>query len=123
MADFCKDCSIENFGEDFWDLAKLISVDEMGEPEFEAGNKLYQELCEGCGPVIVNARGERQLYEDSGNKKPDNPPAKVADLSTTKPLKGWDTEFMPEINPRETHENQSQTSTKDHYYSPLLDFS
>lgn len=37
MADFCKDCSIEIFGEDFHELAGLV-------PE----RKTTSALCEGC---------------------------------------------------------------------------
>lgn len=37
MADFCKQCSIDNFGEDFGDLAGLCQPGEVVEA-----------LCEGC---------------------------------------------------------------------------
>lgn len=50
MADFCKQCSIDNFGEDTKDLA------------YERPRKLqpgegWVELCEGCGPIIVDDDG------------------------------------------------------------------
>ena len=48
MADFCKQCSIDNFGEDFGELAKLGS-----DPDGE-----YAALCEGCGATYVNHSGE-----------------------------------------------------------------
>lgn len=48
MADFCKDCSIELFGEDFNDFAGLCKENEM----------IYV-LCEGCGWVYVNHFGAR----------------------------------------------------------------
>lgn len=47
MADFCKQCSIENFGEDFGDLANLCGIGKFG-----------FELCEGCGCTIINRDGE-----------------------------------------------------------------
>lgn len=52
MADFCKQCSEENFGEDSKDLAGLGD-----------GTKLksgygWPALCEGCGIIIVNDIGE-----------------------------------------------------------------
>lgn len=46
MADFCKQCSIEQFGEDFHDLAGLC------EP-----NELVIAICEGCGFVDVDHEG------------------------------------------------------------------
>jgi len=46
MADFCKQCSIEVFGEDFGDLRGL------GSP-----NVIYSTICEGCGPTIVRFDG------------------------------------------------------------------
>lgn len=52
MADFCKQCSEEIFGEDFEDLKGLGN-----------GRKLkpldgWVTICEGCGPTIVNEKGE-----------------------------------------------------------------
>ena len=46
MADFCKQCSIEIFGEDYNDLAGLC----------EKGS-IISELCEGCGPCYVDYTG------------------------------------------------------------------
>lgn len=43
MADFCKQCSIDLFGEDFKELA---------------GEGRRMGLCEGCGIVIVDPEGE-----------------------------------------------------------------
>lgn len=51
MADFCHQCSVENFYEDFKDLAGLSD---------EAATKrgLFPVvLCEGCGPCQVNHDG------------------------------------------------------------------
>lgn len=48
MADFCKQCSIDNFGEDFGDL-------KLG--PLEPG-KYWVVLCEDCGPIQVNQEGE-----------------------------------------------------------------
>lgn len=51
MADFCKECSIKIFGEDFHDLAGLISEEKVKEGFGVAA------ICEGCGPVLVNHEG------------------------------------------------------------------
>ncbi len=50
MADFCKACSIELFGEDGKDLANL-----GGHPSLGMG---WKALCEGCGFILVNEDGE-----------------------------------------------------------------
>lgn len=50
MADFCKQCSIDTFGEDFHDMAGL------GPAGCEA-EWLCQVLCEGCGPTMVDQSG------------------------------------------------------------------
>jgi len=47
MADFCKQCSIENFGEDYGDLAQL-----RPEVKLEDGEG-FAVLCEGCGSALV----------------------------------------------------------------------
>ena len=52
MADFCKQCSIEQFGQDFGDLSGLCT-------EMDNEHNLYPTvLCEGCGPTQVNYLGE-----------------------------------------------------------------
>ena len=48
MADFCKDCSIELFGEDFKELANIAREGEAA-----------QVLCESCGYIWVNSKGEK----------------------------------------------------------------
>ena len=48
MSDFCKQCSIYMFGEDFKDLANLITKDY----------KIATVICEGCGVIEVNKEGE-----------------------------------------------------------------
>jgi hypothetical protein len=48
MADFCKQCSIENFGEDFGDF-------KTSEPLEEGFG--YWVLCEGCGAALVTQDG------------------------------------------------------------------
>lgn len=51
MADFCRDCSIETFGEDFGDHAGHST-----EADTKAG--LYPTvICEGCGIVQVDHEG------------------------------------------------------------------
>lgn len=52
MADFCKQCSIETFGEDFEDMKGLVTEAEYGE------GYLACVLCEGCGSIQVNPEGE-----------------------------------------------------------------
>ena len=46
MADFCKQCSEEIFGEDHEDLKGLC------QPGY-----VYHALCEGCGPCWVDPEG------------------------------------------------------------------
>lgn len=51
MADFCKQCSVEMFGQDFGDLANISK-------EQDTANKKYPVvLCEGCGPIQVDHEG------------------------------------------------------------------
>lgn len=45
MADFCKQCSIALFNEDLGDFRNAGAPDTF-------------EVCEGCGPTVVNADGE-----------------------------------------------------------------
>ena len=47
MADFCKQCSEENFDEDFNDLAGLCDEDQI-----------VDVLCEGCGRTFVDPTGK-----------------------------------------------------------------
>ena len=51
MADFCKQCSIDTFGEDIGDLAGLMSASQA------ATGHLVPALCEGCGPTYVDHLG------------------------------------------------------------------
>lgn len=61
MADFCKQCSITNFGEDFNDLAGLST-------EADTQRGLYAVvLCEGCGPTQVDHTG-RCIVSDCAEK-------------------------------------------------------
>jgi hypothetical protein len=53
MADFCKDCSDQLFGEGYCDLEGLITEEEVKQG---LGASV---LCEGCGPILVNHLGER----------------------------------------------------------------
>ena len=52
MAEFCKQCSIEHFGQDFGDLAGLIS-----DYEVERGLGACV-ICEGCGFIQVDHEGK-----------------------------------------------------------------
>lgn len=51
MADFCKQCSEDKFGEDFKDLAYITAVDDWKE------GKAAVVICEGCGPIQVDPDG------------------------------------------------------------------
>jgi hypothetical protein len=61
MADFCHQCSIELFGEDFKQLAGLGDGSKL-EPDYG-----WPALCEGCGPTIVDDEG-KCLYADCMRK-------------------------------------------------------
>lgn len=53
MADFCKECSEEIFGEDLGDLTDLCKENEM-----------ISVLCEGCGYIYVDHKGIRVSSKD-----------------------------------------------------------
>lgn len=56
MADFCKQCSIENYNEDSGDLRGIAKRDLTSEEKL-MGNG-WPALCEGCGPTIVDDEGK-----------------------------------------------------------------
>ena len=58
MADFCKECSEKLLGEDFRDLAYIVS-----EEQYLRG-KAANVLCEGCGWIVVDHNGKRLEIED-----------------------------------------------------------
>lgn len=51
MADLCKQCSIETFGEDFGDLANITTK----ENELQGYYAVF--ICEGCGFIQVDHKG------------------------------------------------------------------
>lgn len=51
MADFCKQCSIDLFGKDFQELAKITT-----EKDWKEG-KACGVICEGCGMIQVDPDG------------------------------------------------------------------
>ena len=51
MADFCKQCSIEIFGEDYGDLKGLSTDKDTKEGKYPVV------LCEECGPTHVDHEG------------------------------------------------------------------
>ncbi len=53
MADFCKQCSLAGFGDDYGDLAGLITEDDT-----KSGFVSSVVLCEGCGPIQVDHTGK-----------------------------------------------------------------
>lgn len=52
MADFCKQCSLEIFGEDFKELAGQLTEKQV------AKGFVAKCICEGCGFTYVNNEGE-----------------------------------------------------------------
>lgn len=62
MADFCQECSIKIFDEDFGDLKALPGTEKGGE---------VSALCEGCGFIVVDGDGKRvaQFDEDYWREK------------------------------------------------------
>ena len=51
MADFCKQCSVDVFGEDFGDMANI------SKPEDTAAGLYASVLCEDCGMIQVDHEG------------------------------------------------------------------
>lgn len=52
MADFCKQCSVDMFGEDFGDLKGLSTADDTSKGLYPLV------LCEGCGAIQVDHEGK-----------------------------------------------------------------
>ena len=52
VADFCKKCSIDMFGEDFRELAGISTKEDTDNGLFASA------ICEGCGFIQVNHDGE-----------------------------------------------------------------
>lgn len=59
MADFCRDCSIAMFGEDFKELA--LAPDDPKRGTLSPGEG-WVVLCEGCGAITVNDDGVCQQH-------------------------------------------------------------
>lgn len=51
MADFCAQCSVDLFGEDFGDLEGLTP------PLYQLYNRFAVVICEGCGVIQVDTKG------------------------------------------------------------------
>ncbi len=67
MADFCMECSIEIFGEDFGDLAGL------GNGETLPAGHGWSCLCEGCGyMILVDDLGKRLQSDRDWAKENEN---------------------------------------------------
>lgn len=64
MADFCKQCSISEFGEDFRDLA--IGDDLRPDSDLAAAKPTdrYLVLCEGCG--LLDGRQPHTVVDKDG---------------------------------------------------------
>ncbi len=52
MASFCRQCAIEDFGEDVGDLRGLNKEDTLAE---DCG---FSVICEGCGYTVVDHAGQ-----------------------------------------------------------------
>lgn len=63
MADFCQECSIEIFGEDFRELANLGNGKEL-----PPGHG-WRALCEGCGYMILVDNDGKRLESDRQSAK------------------------------------------------------
>lgn len=63
MADFCMRCSIDLFGEDLGELARLTTPEETQRCIYAHA------LCEECGPIYVDHTGKRiePLSRDSAS--------------------------------------------------------
>jgi hypothetical protein len=57
MADFCKQCSMDVFGEDFGEMANLTT------PEQTAKGLFATVICEDCGVVQVDHEGNCITHE------------------------------------------------------------
>ena len=53
MADFCMECSIEVFGEDYKDMAGITTEEDM------KNGVAAVVLCEECGVIHVDPQGKR----------------------------------------------------------------
>lgn len=53
MADFCQECSLELFGEDFKEMAGITKPEDM------AKGLACWVLCEECGYIPVDPEGKR----------------------------------------------------------------
>lgn len=62
MADFCKQCSESLFGDDFKELAGLLTETEASE------GLLASVLCEGCGPCQVDKQGRCMTHPHTEGK-------------------------------------------------------
>jgi len=65
MSDFCKQCSLRIFGEDYRELAGITKVEDWAE------EKACVVLCEGCGPIQVDPEGNcvsKDCLERHGGK-------------------------------------------------------
>lgn len=56
MSEFCRQCSIELFHEDFFEFEGLCLEGER-----------VDVMCEGCGPTSVDSRGECLFHKEAGD--------------------------------------------------------
>ena len=74
MADFCRQCSVDVFGEDFKELAGLST------PEDTAKGLYCTVICEGCGFIQVDHEGNCVSDDclEHGHKEPSKGPRKAS---------------------------------------------
>lgn len=63
MADFCKDCSLEIFGEDFRELAGITKLEDQNKDRYAVV------ICEGCGIIQVDIEGKCMSHDHSEKEK------------------------------------------------------
>ena len=77
MADFCQECSLDLFGEDFQDMYGLTSLQAFTE------GKAASVLCEGCGWIQVDPEGDC-LSEDCLKANSENHHERLRQYRATK---------------------------------------
>lgn len=61
MADFCRDCTAELFGEEFQDKNDMVIHDPDADPQ-----DFYFGICEHCGPGWFDITGKREKANEAG---------------------------------------------------------
>lgn len=102
MADFCKQCSLRIFGEDYRELADLITAEDTAK-----GFVSSVVICEGCGPIQVDHNGVCVSSDcmENGHVKHVDPkqkdllnPCKCVDCGGTELSHSSDCTYMKELH-------------------------